>query len=95
MLERLLFLIFPILGLVTSVGVAMVIVLMGIRTWKQLRSGDDEARDDEILDGIDRLELQLSALADRLTRLEQRSLPLPSAPEDDADDATDASDAGA
>lgn len=86
MLERLMFIVFPILGVVTSVGIAMVVVLMAIRSWHQLRSGDDETRDDELLDGIERLEVQLGALSRRLARLEQAALP----PADDEPAATPA-----
>ena len=72
---------FVLLALLVSLGTSVVVgaavVTYVIRTWQQIRAGDDGHRDDRVLDGIDRIERQLSALSERLTRLGRAALPAP------------------
>ncbi len=45
------------------------------RTWQQMRLDEKGPAHEEILDGIERIEVRLSAMSERIERIERERLP--------------------
>lgn len=69
------FIIAWVLSVAFSVLISVGILTYIRRTWQQIRLDSDESRDDQLLDGIDRIQTQLYMVTERLADIERQLAP--------------------
>lgn len=67
-------------SIVFGVIMAAALVTYVRRTWQLIRADEDGPTSQQLIDGLDRIEIRLTALSERLEKLEEgdRMLPPPS-----------------
>lgn len=66
------FVLLQLLSLVIFLLMGLGIVTYIRRNWRGSRLGPEEERAEQILDGIERIEMRLTAMSERMERLERR-----------------------
>lgn len=72
---QLMFLVAWLGGLLFSGAIVLALVTWSIRAWQQIRADGDGGTHTRILDAVERLEVQVGVMNERLERLERRALP--------------------
>jgi hypothetical protein len=64
-------------SIVFGVIMAAALVTYVRRTWQLIRTDEEGPNSQRILDGLDRIEIQLSAMSERIEKLEEHDRMLP------------------